>query len=105
MLEAIVDKAKATIDDGFDLGLVVAGSGGAGALAAVVKSWLPEQTEGMADETVAAVAGGLLWYFGDRLHDRLVPFGFGVLLEGVGGMSQEWVSGIIEMLKKKEVTP
>ena len=101
VLEGIVEKARATIDDGVDLALVVAGSGGAGALAGVVKSWLPEQTKDMTDEVVAMVAGGLLWYFGDRVHDRLVPFGFGVLVEGVGGMTEEWVSGIIEMLEKQ----
>ena len=102
MLEGIVERAKATINDGTDLALVVAGSGGAGALAGVVKSWLPEQTKDMGDETIAAIAGGLIWYFGDRLHERLVPFGFGVLLEGIGSWSEEWVSGIIDMLAKKE---
>ena len=102
MLEGIVEKARATIEDGTDLALVVAGSGGAGALSEVVKSWLPEQTKDLGDETIAAIAGGLIWYFGDRLHDRLVPFGFGVLLEGIGAWSSEWVAGIIDMLKKKE---
>lgn len=102
VLEGIVDKAKATINDGTDLALVIAGSGGAAALGAVVKSWLPEQTKDMTDETLATIAGGLIWYFGERVHERLVPFGFGVLLEGVGGMTEEWVSGIIEMLEKKE---
>jgi len=52
---------------------------------------------------LAIMAGGLIWYFGERLHERLVPVGFGVAVTGAGGVSSEWVSGIITMLKKKEV--
>lgn len=102
MFEDIIDKARATIKDGPDLALVVAGSAGAGAVSAVVKSWLPEQTKELTDEKIAAIAGALAWYFGDKVHDRLVPFAFGVMLEGVGGLTEEWVSGIIKMLEKKE---
>lgn len=101
MIEDIVARAQKTISDGTDLALVVAGSAGAGSLAGVVRSWLPEQTAGVADEVLAAVAGFLMWQYGNRLHDRLVPFGFGILVEGVGGWASEWVSGILDMLKKK----
>ena len=102
ILGGLVAKAQATIGDGTDLALVIGGSAGAASVLEVVMSWFPEQTKDMKDETLAIIAGGLIWYFGERLHERLVPFGFGVLVEGAGGWASEWVSGIISMLKKKE---
>lgn len=102
VLEQVTERASTTIKDNVDLALVVAGTGGAAAVAGVVKSYLPEQTEGLEDEKVAVIAGALIWYYGDRVSDRLVPFGFGVLLEGLGSLTSEWVAGIIDMLKKKE---
>lgn len=102
ILSGIVEKARSSITDGTDLLAAVAGAGASGALVEVIRSWLPEQTTGMADETLAAVAGFLLFYYGDRVHRLLVPFGFGAFLAGVGAWSSEWVSGIVLMLKKKE---
>ena len=102
ILGGLVAKAQATIGDGTALALVVAGSAGAASVLEVVRSWLPEQTTGITDEVLSIIAGGLIWYFGERLHERLVPFGFGVLVYGAGGWAEEWVGGIISMLKKKE---
>ena len=102
-LEGLVTKSQATIGDGSDLALVVAGAAGASAVLEVVRSWFPEQTADISDEVLAIIAGGLMWYYGERLHERLVPVGFGVVVTGAGGWSSEWVSGIIQMLKKKEV--
>ena len=102
-LEGLVKKSQATIGDGTDLALVVGGAAGAAAVLEVVRSWLPEQTADIPDEVLAVIAGGVMWYYGERLHERLVPVGFGVAVTGAGGWSTEWVSGIIEMLKKKEV--
>ena len=102
ILGGIVEKAQGAITDGTELIVAVAGAGSSGALIEVVRSWLPSQTEGMADETVAAAAGFLLFYYGDRVHRLLVPFGFGAFLSGVGAWSAEFVEGIVLMLKKKE---
>lgn len=81
--------------------LLVAGAGGAMALVGVVRSWLPEQTEGMADEMVAAAIGFLLFYWGERLHPRVPAFGLGIFIAGVGAWSSEFVEGFIGMLTKK----
>ena len=102
ILSGVVEKARGAITDGTELIAAVAGAGASAALVEVVRSWLPGQTEGMEDETVAAIAGFLCFYYGDRLHRLLVPFGFGAFLAGVGAWSSEWVEGIILMLKKKE---
>ena len=100
ILAGIVAKAKAAIVDGVDLLLVVAGAGASAAILEVVKSWFPEQTADIADETLAAAVGFALFYFGDRIHPKLVPFGLGVFIAAVGAWSSEWVAGIILMLKK-----
>ena len=102
ILAGIVTKARDAISDTKGLVLAIAGAGASAALVEIVRSWLPEQTEGMADETLAAAIGFLMFYFGDRLHPLLVPFGFGAFLASVGAWSSEWIAGIILMLKKKE---
>jgi len=102
IIGGIVSKARGAITSGTDLVMAVFGAGSTAALVEVIRSWLPEQTKGMTDEAVATLAGFLLFYFGDRLHRLLVPFGFGAFLAGVGAWSSEWVEGIILMLKKKE---
>lgn len=101
ILGGIVAKARAAMTDGIDLLLAVIGAGASASVVEVVRSWFPEQTEGLTDETLAAAIGFALFYFGDRIHPRLVPFGFGVFLSSVGAWSSEWVAGIISMLKKK----
>jgi hypothetical protein len=95
----IVEKAR--LRDSIDLILAIAGAGSSGALVDVVRSWLPEQTKGMTDETLAAVASFLIFYFGGRIHPRLTPFGFGAFLASVGAWAGGYLSGLWEMLKKK----
>jgi len=102
ILAGVVEKARASITDETDLIAAVAGAGGVGAIVEVLRSWFPSQTEGVADETVAAIGGFLLFYYGDRVHRLLVPFGFGAFLSGVGAWSSEFVEGIILALKKAE---
>jgi len=101
ILGGIISKVKAAVSDSIDLVMLIVGAGASGAITEVVKSWLPEQTAGMEDETIAAVVGFILFYWGDRIHKRLVPFGLGVFLSGVGAWSSSYVEGIISMLKKK----
>lgn len=102
ILAGLVTKAQATIGDGTDMALVVGGAAGAAAVLEVVRSWFPDQTADISDEILALIAGAVMWYWGERLHERLVPVGFGVAVTGAAGWSEEWVSGIIGMLKKKE---
>lgn len=101
ILSGIVEKARGAISSGTDLVICIIGAGSTAALVEVVKSWLPEQTAGMADEVIAAIAGFLLFYFGDRLHPLLTPFGLGAFLAGVGAWSAAFTSGMLLMLKKK----
>lgn len=93
-------KMRGAIVDTTDVLLVIAGSGGAGALGEVVKSWLPEQTETLADEILVAGVGFALLYYGDRVHPKLVPFGLGVFLTGVGAWAAEFVAPILLNLKR-----
>jgi hypothetical protein len=99
ILGGIVDKAK--LKDSIDFILAVVGAGSAGALVDTIRSWLPEQTKGMTDETLAAVASFLIFYFGDRIHKRLTPFGFGMLLDSVGAWVGGYTKSFWDMLKKK----
>lgn len=103
ILAGIVEKAKGAIVTQTDLIAAIVGAGSVAALVQVIRSWAPGQTEGMTDETVAAIGGFLLFYYGDRFHPLLVPFGFGAFLSGVGAWSSEFTEGIILMVQKKEV--
>lgn len=102
ILGDIVVKSQAAISNGTDLALVVGGAAGAAAILEVIRSWAPDQTADITDEVLAVVAGLVMLKYGERIDDRLVSVGLGVAITGAGGWSQEWVSGIISMLKKKE---
>ena len=102
ILAGVVAKATGAITTQTDLIAAIVGAGSLSAIVEVIRSWAPGQTEGMADETVAAIGGFLLFYYGERFHPLLVPFGFGAFLSGVGVWSSEFTAGIILMLKKKE---
>lgn len=99
-LAGIMAKARDALADSFDLVLVIIGAGATAALVEVLKSWFPEQTATIADETIAAAAGFLLFYFGDKIHRRVAPFGLGAFLAGVGAWSSQFTASIILMLKK-----
>lgn len=101
ILGGIVEKAKSCVEDSTGLLLVIAGQAATTALVEAVRTWAPEVTEGVADETVASVAGFLLFYFGDRIHPRLKSLGFGILLAGIGAWASAWIAPLFEMLKKK----
>ena len=101
VLGGIVAKARSALTDGIDFVLAIIGSGASASVVEVVKSWFPEQTEGISDETLAAVVSFLIFYFGDRIHRRLTPFGLGMFLASVGAWSAEYTASIFEMFKKK----
>lgn len=101
ILGGIVAKAREAVKDGTGFALTVVGAGISASLAEIVRSWLPEQTKGVSDETVASVASFLLFYYGDKIHPRLVPIGFGAFMDSIGAWSSAYTKGIIDMLKKK----
>lgn len=100
VLEDVTAKARATVTDTIDLILVLAGSGSADAVLNIVKSWLPEQTAGLTDEQLMAIVGFVLWYWGDKIHRRVVPFGFGVFVQGGGQIVGPMVSGLLQSFTK-----
>ena len=101
VLGGIVAKARAAISDGLDFLLVIVGVGATASIIEAVRSWFPEQTEGIGDETLGAIIGFLLFYFGDRIHRRLTPFGLGVFLESLGAWSEGMVREIFKVFKKE----
>jgi len=102
MLENLVAKARATVTDGIDLVLLFIGNGSAETVLELIKSWIPEQAAALTDEQLTAVIGFVMWYWGDRIHHRLVPFGFGVFTNGAGKLIAPMVTGILESFKKAE---
>lgn len=100
ILGGITAKARGALTDGMDLVLAIMGSGAVATLVEIVKSWFPEQTSGMTDETIAALVSFVIFYWGDRIHKRLVPFGLGAFLSAVGAWSSEWIAGLLAVFKK-----
>lgn len=101
ILSGLVERARSAIGDTIDLLLVVAGAGASSAVLEVVKSWFPEQTATIADETLAAAIGFALFYWGDRIHPRVAPFGLGIFVSAVGAWSSAWIANLVLMLKKQ----
>lgn len=101
ILTGIMAKARACFTDTLDYALVVAGIGSSVSVRDLLKAYFPEQTEGIADETLIAGAGFALFYWGDRIHPRLMPLGLGILLSGLGTWSSAFVAGFWDWLKPK----
>ena len=100
VFRGIVAKARMALTDGIDFLLVLAGAGTSATVVEIVKSWFPEQTKDIADETLATAIGFVLFYFGDRIHPRLASFGLGVFIASAGAWVGQYVKGILEMFKK-----
>jgi len=100
-LGGIVARARMAITDWIDFLLVLAGAGTSATVVEIVRSWFPEQTKDIKDETLATAIGFLLFYFGGRIHSRLTAFGLGVFIASAGAWVGEYVKGFLEMLKKK----
>jgi hypothetical protein len=101
VLEGIVTKVRENFKDMWDFVLAIVGNASASAIVETIRSWLPEQTKALTDEALAAIIGFVMFYWGDKLHRRLVPFGFGVFMAGVGALASGYISGLFEMFKKK----
>lgn len=100
MFAGIVDKARDCFKDSTGFVLVIAGNAATTAIVEAVRTWAPEWTEGVADETIAAVVGFIVFNWGDRIHERLTPFGFGMFIAGTGAWASAWVAPLFAMLKK-----
>ena len=100
VVRGLVSKVRESITDEVDLVLMILGAGAPAAAVELIRSYFPEQTEGMADETLAAIAGFVIWYFGGRIHRRLTPFGLGMFIASVGAWSSSIVESILGMFKK-----
>jgi hypothetical protein len=98
-LESISRKASMTIGDSVDLLLVLAGSGSAASVLEIVKSWLPTGAT-LTDEQLMTALGFVLWWWGDKIHRRVVPFGFGILVQGGGQIVGPMVSGLLSSFTK-----
>jgi hypothetical protein len=91
ILGGIVDRARMAITDGFDLLLLVTGAGTAGLVTGLIRKYVPQIGATITDEMLASAIGFLLFYFGGRIHRRLVPFGLGVFVAGLGS----FVGGLV----------
>ena len=63
-----------------DLAIMGVGAGASGAVA----GWLKKVLPGVTEDIATVVAGGALYYFGDRIHPMVKKFGAGVLISGIG---------------------
>lgn len=93
MLEDLVYKFTSSVTDLTDLVLVLVGAGASGAIIEFAKKYIP--VEGMSDEMLTTVLGFILWYYGDRISEKLVPLGLGLFIAGAGSYVGEWVGKII----------
>jgi len=67
-----------------DLLIMGIGAGAKGAIAGYVQKFAPE----IGVETAGIVSGGLLYYFGDRIHPIVKKFGAGVLIGSIGQFAE-----------------
>ena len=74
-----------------DLAVMGVGSGAKGAIAGYVKKFLPD----VGVDIAGILAGGALYYFGDRIHPLVRKFGAGVLIGAIGQMTSGWTEGLI----------
>ena len=73
-----------------DLAVMGVGAGLKGAIVGYVKDFLPDVTE----QVAALIAGALMWYFGDRLHEYVKAAGAGILISAIGGIVEEKVPSL-----------
>jgi len=97
----ITTKAQRAVRDATGLILAIIGAGSAASVCEVIRSWFPEQTKTLSDETLAAIVSFIIFNWGDRIHERLSAFGFGMLLDSVGALIGGYVADLIKGLAKK----
>lgn len=67
-----------------DLAVMGLGSGLKGLVVGYVKDYLPDVTEDVA----ALIAGGAMWYFGERVHPAVKTLGAGILIGAIGQIAK-----------------
>lgn len=77
-------------DDWLDLAIMGVGAGAKGTVSGLVEKFLP----GVGPEIGGMIAGGLLYMYGDQVHDLLPKFGAGVLIASIGGFTEGIFAGI-----------
>jgi len=73
-----------------DLLVMGLGAGAKGALA----GWVAKIAPALSEDVAAGLAGGLMYYFGDRIHPLVKKFGAGVLIAAIG----QYTAGITAAL-------
>jgi len=101
IVSGITGKASNAVNTPSKLLVAIIGAGASASVVEVIKSWFPEQTAQLGDETIAAAVGFALFYFGDRIHPLVQSFGFGMFFSSVGAWSAGLVEQVIGMFKKK----
>jgi hypothetical protein len=93
----IVGKIRSAFVDGLDLALAILGAALSAKVVELFKKYLPGSC-GLGDETLAAAIGFALFYFGDRIHKRVVPFGVGLFIAGAGAWAKSYVEGLFSKI-------
>ncbi|MDI6905670.1 MAG: hypothetical protein QMD13_09360 [Candidatus Bathyarchaeia archaeon] len=78
------------MEDMIDLAVMGIGAGAKG----TVTGWLSKVMPGVSEDIAALIAGGALYWFGDRIHPMVKKFGAGVLIAGIGQLT----SGLVPKL-------
>jgi len=74
-------------EEWLDLLIMGAGAGAKGLIVKQVQKFIPE----VGAEMAGIISGGLLYYFGDRIHPIVKKFGAGVLISSIGGFVEEMI--------------
>ena len=77
-------------DEWLDLAVMGVGAGAKGLVTGFIEQFIP----GVGTEIGGIIAGGLLYYFGDRVHEMLQKFGAGVLISAIGGYVEGYIGGM-----------
>ena len=74
-----------------DLAIMGIGAGAKGAIAGYVQKFVPE----IGVDIAGLIAGGALYYFGDRLSPLVRKFGAGVLISAIGQFTSGLTKGLL----------
>jgi hypothetical protein len=81
----IVARANSALRDGTDFALVMVGVASAIPVESAFRSFLGAVIPStIGDDVLTAAIGFAIFYWGHRIHRRLVPFGLGMFLSGIG---------------------
>jgi len=87
-------------EEWLDLLIMGAGAGAKGAIVSQVQKVIPE----IGAEAAGIISGGLIYYFGDRIHPIVKKIGAGVLISSIGGFVEELIPGSSEGKKSTKTS-